>query len=736
MASTNEILVAMETPSIDLRDPSLYFNRELSWIEFNRRVLEEALDRKHPLLERVKFLSIFSSNLDEFYMIRVSGLKDQVAAGVINTPPDGMLPSEQLEAIRAEVMPMMNEQRRYFHEEVKPELAANGIFLLRCDEIGPDACDNLRQYFNNEIQPVLTPLAFDPGRPFPHISNLSLNLAVTVRDQRGMTHFARVKVPSTMSRFISLEQAGMPSPDGIRLVWLEDVIASNLASLFPGYDVIEAYPFRVIRDTDMEIQEDEASDLLETIEQGLRQRQFGPVVLLAVDEAMPQYMVDILMANLEVRPDDVYPLAPPLGMSCLMEVWALNRPDLKDAPYVPAVPPMLHDVTTSAEMFATIRKQDILFHHPYDSFSPVLNFIRAAAVDPDVLAIKSTLYRVGSNAPVVKALLDAQRNGKQVAVLVELKARFDEESNIGWARALETEGVHIVYGLVGLKTHSKITLVVRREPGGLRRYLHLATGNYNAVTANIYTDLGLFTCDDELGMDATEFFNSLTGYSVQRHYRSLLVAPGTMRERVAALIEREIEHAHAGRPGQIVMKMNALVDDRLIRSLYRASQAGVQCDLIVRGICCLCPGVPGVSDNIRVISIVGRFLEHSRIYWFGNAGKPELYLGSADLMPRNLDRRVETLFPVKDPVIRDYVRNTILEVELHNNVRARDLHSDGCYTLRSPGDGEKPIESQIWLMNHPSLGGRGEPFPNSGAGRNERPRAPNGRFVSVAGVES
>ena len=468
MTATDELDLTLETAVIDLRDPSLYFNRELSWIEFDRRVLEEAYDRKHPLLERVKFLSIFSSNMDEFYMIRVSGLKDQVAAGVTNTPPDGMTPTETLNAIRARVLPMMQEQRRYWHEEVKPELAANGIHIMRCDEAGPEACDGLREYYQREIHPSLTPLAHDPGRPFPHISNLSLNLAVTVRDAKGV-HFARVKVPGTLPRLISLDLMGLHSEDGsIRMVWLEDVIGANVASLFPGCDVLQVFPFRVIRDTDMEIQEDEASDLLETIEQGLRQRQFGPVVQLMVDEEMPLDMVEFLAHNLEVRPDDIYPLASPLGMSSLIQVWALNRPDLKDVPFTPAVAPVLRDLHTSADLFDAIKRQDILLHHPYDSFSPVLNFVRAAAADPDVVAIKSTLYRVGRNAPVVKALLEAQRNGKQVAVLVELKARFDEESNIGWARALEAEGVHVVYGLIGLKTHSKITLVVRREEGGLQ----------------------------------------------------------------------------------------------------------------------------------------------------------------------------------------------------------------------------------------------------------------------------
>jgi polyphosphate kinase len=495
-----------------------------------------------------------------------------------------------------------------------------------------------------------------------------------------------------------------------RLVWLEEVIGANLGLLFPGYDVIESYSFQVIRDADMEIQEDEAPDLLETIEEGLRQRQFGPVVRLAVDHDMPPAMVRLLMENLEVEGDDVYALQPPLAMSSLSGIAGLNRPDLKDTPFAPAVPPPLRDLKSSDEMFAAIRRGDILLHHPYDSFKPVLDFIQAAAVDPQVLAIKQTLYRVGRNAPVVRSLLEAQRNGKQVAVLVELKARFDEESNIGWAKALEAAGVHVVYGLVGLKTHSKITLVVRKEDGGLRRYLHLATGNYNAVTAGIYTDCGLLTCDPEMGADATELFNTLTGYSTQRSYRRLLVAPGSMRERIEDLIDRESEHARAGHGGQLIFKMNALVDDRLIRRLYQASQAGVQVDLSIRGICCLRPGVPGVSDNIRVISIVGRFLEHSRIYYFANGGAPEIYMGSADLMPRNLDRRVEIIFPVKDEAIRTYLRDAVLAVELASNTRARILQPDGAYLCRDPQLGEKEIDSQAWLLAHPSQGGQGVLF--------------------------
>lgn len=695
--------VIPSTDEVDLKAPALYFNRELSWLEFNRRVLEEAQDTRHPLLERVKFLAIFSSNLDEFFMIRVSGVKDQIAAGVTTALADGRLPADQLAEIRARALPMMREQRRYFYDEIMPELNAAGIDIPRHAQLSPDEQDYLRKYFLADILPVVTPLAFDPGRPFPHISNLSLNLAVMVRRPNGDTRFGRVKVPTSLPRLI-------PLVEGRRFVWLEDVIAANLGLLFPGHEIIESHTFHVIRDADMEIQEDEAPDLLETIEQGLRQRQFGPVVRLVVDEDMPESMVSLLIDNLEVEAGDVYPLQPPLAMSSLWALVGLNRPDLKDAPFTPAAPPQLRDAKLPDQIFAAIRKQDILLHHPYDSFKTVLDFIDAAANDPQVVAIKQTLYRVGRNAPVVRSLLEAQRNGKEVAVLVELKARFDEESNINWARALEGEGVHVVYGLLGLKTHSKITLVVRREPGGLRRYLHLATGNYNAVTAGIYTDLGLLTCDEELGADATELFNTLTGYSTQQYYRGLLVAPGSMRERFEALVQREIEHMQAGRGGRLIFKMNSLVDERLIRKLYEASRAGVEIDLIVRGICCLRPGVPGISENVRVISIVGRFLEHSRIYYFGNGGAPEVYLGSADLMPRNLDRRVEIIFPVKDPALRSYLRGAVLEVEMRNTLRARVLQPDGSYVCRDGRAGEPPVDSQAWLLTHACAGGHGVLF--------------------------
>jgi polyphosphate kinase len=698
-----DLAMTTAAPEINLKDYTLYFNRELSWVEFNRRVLHEVYDLRHPLLERVKFLAIFSSNLDEFFMIRVSGLKDQIAAGVAAVPPDGMTPAQQLAEIRTRVLPLLQEQRRIFYEDIMPALVEAGIYILHYDQLTPEERDRLRAYFQAEILPVLTPLAFDPGRPFPHISNLSLNLGVAVSTGQGESRFARIKVPPSLPRLV-------PVQDGYRFVWIEDVIAANLGVLFPGYQILEAYTFHVIRDADMEIQEDEAPDLLATIEQSLRQRRFGPVVRLAVDQAMSEPMVKLLTENLEVAPGDVYHLQPPLGMVSLWALHKLDRPDLKDPPFLPAVPPQVRDLSTASDIFAVIRRGDILLHHPYDSFNPVLDFVRAAAIDPDVLAIKQTLYRVGQNAPVVQALLDAQRNSKQVAVLVELKARFDEESNIGWARALEAEGVHVVYGLVGLKTHSKITLVVRREAGGLRRYTHLATGNYNAVTAGIYTDLGLLTCDPELGADATELFNTLTGYSTQTYYRCLLVAPTTMRERMSALIEREIEHQRAGLGGRLIFKMNSLVDDRLIRALYRASQAGVQIDLVVRGICCLRPNLPGISENIRVISIIGRFLEHSRIYYFENAGNPEIYVGSADLMPRNLDRRVEVLFPIKDARLRSYIRQTILAVELRNNTRAHELSPDGSYARRQPASGAPIIDSQVWQLAHPGLGGHGAPF--------------------------
>ncbi|RME51155.1 MAG: polyphosphate kinase 1, partial [Caldilineae bacterium] len=634
----------------DLLHPDCYFNRELSWLEFNRRVLEEAQDARYPLLERVKFVAIFGSNLDEFFMTRVAGLKQQVQAGVVETPPDGMTPLQQLTAIRKKLRPMLKEVRDCLQNELLPALSKAGVRLHDFEELNSKQRKAADEFFMNEVFPVLTPLAFDPGRPFPHISNLSLNLAVRVYSPELGEHFARLKVPSSLPRLVRVPHAGPKlRHKRFHFVWLEQLIIANLPHLFPGLEILEAYPFRVTRNADMEIQEDEASDLLKTIEAGVRRRRFGPVVRLTIDHAMPDHIRDLLVRNLALDPKDVFPVEGPLGLSDLMALYAIDRYDLKDPPFVPATPAVLRNLPDPAHIFSVIRQQDILLHHPYESFIPVVDFLRAAARDPQVLAIKQTLYRVGRDSPIVRALMEARENDKEVAVLVELKARFDEESNIGWARALERVGVHVVYGLVGLKTHSKVTMVVRKEHDGLRRYLHLGTGNYNVVTAQIYTDLGLFTCNEALGAATTDLFNRLTGYSERLDYGKLLVAPVNLRQKFLSLIEREIEQHSAKNPGHLIFKMNALVDAEMIRALYRASQAGVKVDLIVRGICCLRPGIQGLSDNIRVTSIVGRFLEHTRIFYFRNGGAEEIYIGSADLMPRNLNGRVETVFPIEDP---------------------------------------------------------------------------------------
>jgi polyphosphate kinase len=704
-------------------DAYLYINRELSWLEFNRRVLEEALSPTlHPLLERVKFLAIFHANLDEFFMIRVSGLRQQVLAGAVQLPPDGMTPAEQLAAIRERLLPMLDLGARCWVEDLKPQLEQAGIRIRSYDDLNVVERTWLTEYFLREVFPVLTPLVFDPGHPFPQISNLSVNLAVKLLDPaEGGVHYGRIKVPATLPRLIELPRAAVqeasdrrrprgrggksngadPTPPAVEaaarqdFVWLEQVVAANLAYLYPGVEIVESYAFRVTRDADLEIQEDEADDLLRTIERGIRQRRFGPVVRVEIAKAMSQHMRGLLAQNLGVAPDDVYEMDEPLGMSSLLGLLDIDRYELKDRPFVPHLPAVF---TGKESIFSAIRRGDILLHHPFDSFAPVVDFIKAAADDPHVLAIKQTLYRVGSNSPVVEALMRARENGKQVAVLVELKARFDEENNIVWARALERAGVHVVYGLLGLKTHCKVALVVRREQDGLRRYVHLGTGNYNAATARVYTDLGMFSCRPELGADVSDLFNYLTGYSRQRHYRKLLVAPVNLRSGVANLIRREIAHARQGQPARLVFKMNALTDPQMIRLLYEASQAGVAIDLQIRGICCLRPGVPGVSDNIRVTSIVGRFLEHSRIYCFANGGAEEIYLGSADLMERNLDRRVEALFPVLDPLLIDQIRERILAVYQTDNVKARFLQADGSY-LWPALNGDEPVDSQRTLLD-------------------------------------
>jgi polyphosphate kinase len=671
----------------DLADPYLYINREISWLQFNDRVLAMAADPEVPLLERLKYLAIYSSNLDEFFMVRVAGLRDQVEAGIVTRGSDGWTPSETLEAIAKHIGPAIEQQVRVFLDQVCPAMAEAGIRIADISDLGRPERDFLRDYFQREVYPVLTPLAVDPSHPFPYISNLSLSLAVTVRDPgASRDRFARVKVPGILPRFVALG-------DGATFVPLEQVVTSHLDKLFPGMDVVEAHPFRVTRDADIELAEDEADDLLVAVEQELRRRRFGAVVRLEVAASMPDHVVRLLQRELEVDDDSVVTVEGPLSLADLMGlVAALDRPELAYDPWVGTTQPrLLGTEEDSVNLFATLREGDLLVHHPYDAFSTsVQRFIEQAADDPDVLAIKQTLYRTDGDSPIVNALISAAETGKQVAVLVEVKARFDEASNIGWARALEQAGCHVAYGLVGLKTHSKTALVVRRERGGIRRYVHIGTGNYNAKTARLYTDLGLLSCDEDLGADLTDLFNSLTGYARGGRYRKILLAPSNLRERVLELIGRTAERHSTRRPGRIVMQMNSLVDAACIRALYAASQAGVEIDLIVRGICRLRPGVPGVSENIRVRSIVGRFLEHSRIWTFANGKRRDHYIGSADLMPRNLDLRVEVVTPVTDPDLTGRLQE-ILDVMLADNVQAWELSVDGTWQRRQPADGEKRV---------------------------------------------
>ena len=694
----NELLL-LPKQEIDLKDPQLYINRELSQLEFNRRVLDESLKANHPLLERVKFLAIFSSNLDEFFMVRVSGLKQQMMLGITKRPSDGLTPREQLANIHDMVSELVQTATDCWHEHLYPELVEAGIQILSYEEFKKRHQKKLSNYFEREIFPVLTPLAFDPGHPFPHISNLSLNLAVEIRDpDTEETHFARVKVPSTLPRFVPLkpyDRDGLLQPSVQKFALMEQVIAANLDRLFPGMEIVAAYPFRITRNTDMEIQEEEADDLLLTMEKNLRQRHFGSVVRLGIAEDTSENIRNILMTNLRIGINDVYPVKGPLGLSSLWELHALNRPELKDEQFTPNLPAPLQ---AGENIFRILDRQDILLHHPYESFLPVVEFVETAATDPKVLAIKQTLYRVGPNPAIVKSLMKARENGKQVTVLVELKARFDEESNIEWARALEKAGVHVVYGLIGLKTHCKICLVVRKGSDGIHRYIHLATGNYNTLTARIYTDLGFMTKNEAMGADASDLFNYLTGYSKQAEYRKFLAAPVNLRANLLALIERETKH---GPEGRIKIKANSVVDGEMIRALYRASQAGVQIDMNIRGICCLRPGVAGVSDNIRVISVVGRFLEHSRIYYFHNKGDSAMYVGSADLMPRNIDRRVEVLFPIEDPeMCRDIVEN-ILNVSLNDTEKGHILQPDGRYVpcRLNMAESDPLFNSQTWFLN-------------------------------------
>ncbi|NJP08843.1 MAG: polyphosphate kinase 1 [Leptolyngbyaceae cyanobacterium RU_5_1] len=707
---------AKETaPKINLADSHYYFSRELSWLEFNRRVLHEALDTRTPLLERLKFTAIFSANLDEFFMVRVATLKEQVEAEVNQPTPDGRIPQQQLEEISKRLHPMVTQQHQLFERELRSHLAEHSVYLLNYIDLSKEQRLHLQHYFEEHVFPILTPLAIDPSHPFPHMSNLSLNLAVSVKDPvTGKEHFARVKVPNSLPRFVVLPEA-LRQHNGKSAVWtgvpLEQVLAHNLEALFPGMAVQEYSFFRITRDADLEVQEYEADDLLLAIEQELRKRRLGgSAVRLELQASMPESLRTPLVEEFELTDNDVYEVEGLLNLKDLFSFLSLPLSELKDPPWTPVIPARLKRVNkynteetfqnheAVENIFSVIREGDLLVHHPYESFtSSVQRFITQAAHDPKVLAIKMTLYRTSGDSPIVRALITAAENGKQVGVLIELKARFDEANNITWARRLEAAGINVVYGVVGLKTHTKIVLVVRQEEGHLRRYVHIGTGNYNPKTAGLYTDLGLLSCRDELGADLTDLFNYLTGYSRQQSYRKLLVAPVNLRDRMIALIRREIEHVRNGNPGQITAKMNALVDPAVIRTLYEASQAGVQIDLIVRGMCCLRPGLPDVSETIRVISIVGRYLEHSRIFCFHNKGQEELFIGSADWMTRNLDRRVEAVTPVEDPKLISELK-AILDISLADNRQAWELQSDGQYIQRHPAEGERDRSAQNILM--------------------------------------
>lgn len=701
--------VAELTPNLD--NAQYYFNRELSWLEFNRRVLQEAIDSRTPLLERVKFVAIFAANLDEFFMVRVASLQRKVEAQITTLSPDGRTPQQQLDEISQCLHPMVAQLQELFTTELQPQLAAEGVHLLHYTDLDQAQRRYLKQYFEERVFPILTPLAVDPSHPFPLLSNLSLNLAIALQDpETKEPGFARVKVPDSLPRFVPLPVEVQPRSDR-PIVWagvsLEEVIAENLAALFPGMTIQEHHLFRVTRDADLAVQEEEADDLVEAIAQELSKRRFGgSVVRFQFPPTMSEFVKQTLIKGMNVDSNDLYLTEGWLGMRDFMSFMALPLPHLKDQPWTPVIPKRLRHLheemaieeDTGDDVFHVIRQGDLLVHHPYESFAAsVEHFITQAAHDPNVQAIKMTLYRTSNDSPIIQALITAAQNGKQVVALVEIKARFDEASNINWAHALEDAGVHVVYGVMGLKTHTKVALVVRLEDHKIHRYVHIGTGNYNAKTAKLYTDLGLLSCREELGADLTDLFNYLTGFSKQKSFRKLLIAPVTLRDRMVGLIRREIQHCRDGKPGRMIAKMNALIDPAIIKTLYEASQAGVEIDLIVRGMCCLLPGIPGVSDRVRVISIVGRYLEHSRIFHFHNNGQDEVYVGSADWMQRNLDRRVEAVTPVEDPICAQELRD-ILQILLADNRQAWELQPDGAYVQRQPSQKQPEQSAQVILM--------------------------------------
>lgn len=699
--STAELREVPRLPSLQptaANAARLFFNRELSLLEFHRRVLEEGFDQSTPLFERLKFLTIFSANLDEFFMIRVSGLKEELDENVTELSPDGMTPGEQLKEIRTRIVPLVEDQARCLREEILPELRTEGIEVLSYHELNREQQSDLDAYFRDKVFPILTPLAVDQSHPFPYISPLSLNLGLKVEappgyspadpKQKHQPRFVRIKVPSLVPRLVPVAKLQT------RFVLLEDLIEANCAALFPGMIVSSCHRFRVTRDADIEIREDEAEDLLRVIQQEVRQRRFGTPVRLEVSAGMPEEMVEYLTDSLNLLAEDVYVVNGPLRLQDFLSLYELNRPDLKDKSFEPTLP----EWHRKRSIFDAIKERDLLLHHPFDSYGTVTNFINEAVDDPDVVAIKICLYRTGADSPIPPALIRASEKGKQVTALIELKARFDEEHNIEWAQRLDRAGVHVVYGILGLKTHGKLTLVVRREGDSLKRYMHIASGNYNPTTSCTYTDLGLFTADDAIGADATELFNYLTGCSRQMDYRKLFVAPVNLREKMNELIDREIEHQRAGRRAHIMVKINRLADTQIVEKLYEASAAGVKIDLIVRGICMLRPGVPGLSENITVRNIIGRFLEHSRVFYFANGGNPDVYIGSPDWMARNLKHRIEVIAPVSDPAMKAYLKDAVLEAYLRDNVRARELQLDGTYAPVQPAPGEEPFDSQEFFI--------------------------------------
>ena len=680
----------------------LFFNRELSLLEFHARVLEEALDDTNPLLERLKFLSIFSSNLDEFFMIRVSGLKEELEHAGHLISADGLTPSEQLAKTRDRILALVKEEARCLREDILPELKEAGLSLISYESLSRHEKENLKDYFMEKVYPILTPLAVDPSHPFPYISPSSVNIGLMVHAPRELqfigrrnrvdSRFVRIKVPSVVPRLVPAGSSGT------RFVLLEEIIEANIQTLFPAMNPGQCHRFRVTRDADIELREEEAQDLLSSIEEELRRRRFGTPVRLEVSPEMPDDMIEYLTASLGLETEDVYVFDGPLHIQDLMALYDVDRPDLKDPVFTPSMPEWFEEYDS---IFDAIRDRDRLLHHPYDSYDSVTGFINQAVDDEDVVAIKICLYRTGPDSPIPPALIRAAEQGKQVTALIELKARFDEEHNIEWARKLDEAGVHVVYGILGLKTHGKLTLVVRREGEALKRYVHIASGNYNPTTSCTYTDLGMFTVDEKIGRDATDLFNYLTGFSEQTEYETLFVAPVNLREKLNALFDREIEHQRNGRPAHIIAKFNRLADLQIVEKLYEVSRAGVKVELIVRGICMLRPGIPGLSENITVRSVVGRFLEHSRVFWFQNGGDDQLFIGSADWMSRNLRHRIEVVAPVTDRNAKRYLRDVLLDAYLTDNTKARELQPDGRYVPIARGS--DLFNSQDYFMGHKGI---------------------------------